>query len=628
MAFPIALVSMPWALVDRPSIQLATLKAYLENRFGDSVDIQAFHPYLEVADQLGVATYLKVAERSWMGESLYAPLVFPEVRERAEKLFHTQVKRKDRRGLSYPQLLERIVAAHRKGDWVARLARFRVVGFSVCFAQLMSSLYLAREIKKALPEVRIVFGGSLVCGSLGRSLLAAFDAVDLVVSGEGEKPFADLVGGFLRRDRPEPGMIPGVYRRDARGRVVGDGYQQVVPLDSLPLPDYHDFFSEVSGYRGLKQTIFQLPVETSRGCWWHRASATEPLKACRFCNLNLQWHGYRHKSTRRTVAEIHRLVERHQSLRVVLVDNSLHPPMVEPLFDGLRSLGLGLHLFAELRVPLRCRQFLVMRQAGLQQVQIGIEALSAGMLRKLHKGTRVIDNIAAMKWCEQFGIDNLSNLLMEFPGSDLQDVTETLDALDYVLPYQPLRGVRFWLGKGSPVEMCPGDYGLAAVRNHRWYQALLPADRLERLQLLVKQYRGDQGVQRRLWRPVWQRLQHWRRHYREIKNRHGREPILGYSDGGTFLIVRRRSAAGRFPAAFRMKGRSREIYLSCLEPRSFAYLQHRFDSYRADQLEAFLNDLVAKRIMFWDGRSYLSLAVDEDVRRFCEDAAKKMCRES
>ena len=58
-------------------------------------------------------------------------------------------------------------------------------------------------------------------------------------------------------------------------------------------------------------------------------------------------------------------------------------------------------------------------------MQIGIEALSSRLLKKLHKGTSAIQNLEIMKNCEALEIRSVSNLILQFPASDEQDVAET-----------------------------------------------------------------------------------------------------------------------------------------------------------------------------------------------------------
>ncbi len=82
----IALVSAPWPLFNRPSIQLGALKWYLENRFPE-LKVRAFHSYLEIAQALGYDLYRTISERSWLAETVYAALLYPDRFGGIEKIF-------------------------------------------------------------------------------------------------------------------------------------------------------------------------------------------------------------------------------------------------------------------------------------------------------------------------------------------------------------------------------------------------------------------------------------------------------------------------------------------------------------------------------------------------------------
>jgi len=130
------------------------------------------------------------------------------------------------------------------------------------------------------------------------------------------------------------------------------------------------------------------------------------------------------------------------------MDNLLPLKTSRDIFSRIERLGKDFRLFGEIRATTPGRVLEVMQAAGMQGVQIGIEALSTRLLKKLNKGTTAIQNIEIMKHCEMTGITNSSNLILYFPGSDQEDVIETLRNLDFVLPFRPLKIVHFWLGFG------------------------------------------------------------------------------------------------------------------------------------------------------------------------------------
>ncbi len=669
MPVRLILVSMPWALADRPSIQLGSLKAYVTRLFGASIQVKAAHPYLDVERVLGRSLYRRIAERSWLGEAVYAALLYPERASACARLFDKQWPRSEAGPFPvFEEIVRKIEEFHENMPLWSDLEKADLVGMSVCFAQLSSSLFLARALKARVPGVPIVFGGSLVSGPLGKSLMESFPWIDFVVSGEGEKPLSRLLSGLLPQLRgmqkgqtfesllasqaasegatdgfptaaPErlwevPGAPealhsatshkggalwgPGVFFRDKDNRIGGGGWSQCTDLNDLPIPDYSDFFQQARTSGDGRIPIFTIPVESSRGCWWHRVREGRPDKrACRFCNLNLQWRGYRSKDPHRMVRELEVLADKHKSLRFVFVDNALNPARLSQTSRAIQGMGKDFHLFGEVRLPIRREQARDLRLAGFRHIQAGIEALSEGLLRRLGKGTHVIQNVAWMRHCEEFGIENHSNLIVEFPGSTPQEVTETLEVLQVVKIFRPLKGVRFWLGEGSPMAMDPKTSGLKGIGNHPHYALLFPEDVFRRTRFMVKGFRCDRLRQRRLWRPVWDFLRQWRREHSAFRHLTGGEkPMLGYSDGGSFLLIRRRDRHGLVQTTYRLSGPSRDIYLSCLDPIRLEELKKQYEDFSFEVLRGFLHDMVAKGLVFEHKGWFLSLAVEEGLKKF------------
>ena len=245
----------------------------------------------------------------------------------------------------------------------------------------------------------------------------------------------------------------------------------------------------------------------------------------------------------------------------------------------------------------------------MHEVQVGIEALSTGLLQKMNKGTTAIQNLEIMKNCEAPDVPNLtSNLITQFPGSDERDVEETLRTLPFALPFRPLKATPFWLGYGSPVWRLPEAFGIRKVRNHPFYRYLFPGEILSQLQLLLQGYEGGLKEQRRLWGKVHKALRAWRAAYDGLHSASNRDPILSYQEGGTYLIIRERGLNGE-DRTHRLRGTSREMYLYCEKSRSLFEIVERFPGFGQEKMLPFLNMMVDKRLMFREGESFLSLAV-------------------
>ena len=611
---------MPWPLANRPSIQLGTLKSFLEVK-APEVWVDCYHPYLKVANLLGLREYNILAQRTWVAEAIYAYLLNPENQSEILDLVAREHRSKEIQ-FDLETMASQIFNLHQSRHFNLDWASYNLIGFSISLSQLTSTLYMIRQIHDRHPNCKVVVGGSSCAGELGRSLLSHVPQIKFVVGGEGELPLLELVNRLKEGDLGDCDAS-GLLWRDDQGRIRGGEYCQLPDLSELPVPDYRDYFQEMSQQPRLRSLVPNLPVETSRGCWWHRTKSGSIDRACKFCNLNLQWRGYRSKQPSQVKRELETLAEKHTSLKFFFVDNILDSTKLEDLFKTVGDSGRSFEIFTELRASVTRQQLIRMRCAGVTQVQIGVEALSTSLLRKINKGTSAIQNIEVMRHCEELGIQHLSNLMLGFPGSDDKDVEETLTNLEFVAPYQPLRQVRFWLGQNSPVALHPEQHGIHGIANHPYYQRLLPNSLGTTLCLMIKTYRGDRTRQERLWRPVARRIGLWQKQYQSLRRQHIPLPLLSYRDGGTFLLIRRRSKGAELET-FRLRKSSRTIYRFCETRRSIGAIRRQFPNFTADQLQHFISDMVAKRLMFQEGKQVLSLAVNEEPHRVLCEADNQM----
>jgi len=605
----LALVSAPWPLYNRPSIQIGVLKAYITAHYPD-LQVQAYHLYLKIAAELGYQVYGELSQRMWLAESVYAALLHPERLAAIQRFFKTQAAEKPY--LQKKAFSTLVRSVRRTTDQFldqVNWHRFGLIGFSISLSQLTSTLYLIRSIKKKIPTIPMIVGGASMAGDGARDLLDVFPFIDGIVIGEGELPLAHIVrhlrnGGQFEDLAP----IKGLITRHTQAVWAAAKPDQLTHLDELPLPDFRDYFTNVQSLAPARRFFPVLSAEMSRGCWWQKPISKGPNQGCAFCNLNLQWRGYRAKSPGKIVAEIDDLTSAYKSLSVAFMDNVLPLRTLKTVFEQLAGLGKDLCLFAEIRAGVSSDTLRVMRTAGVKELQIGIEALSSRLLKKLNKGASCLDNLEIIKNCEELGLTNVSNLITHFPGSDAEDVAETLRALEFAQPFRPLKPVRFWLGRGSPVSNDPKAYGLQAVYNHPHYAVLLPPEIVHKVRFMVQAYRGDLVKQHNLWRPVIRQVKAWQRNYSDLRASSSGEPILGFQDGRDFLIIFHRRSEQQLET-HRLTGSSRRIYLFCRKQQSLQTICRTFPKFGEEKILAFFNTMVAKKLMFNEGDRYLSLAI-------------------
>lgn len=581
---------MPWAIFNRPSIQLGALKSYLEQKTDCRVD--TFHPYLHAAKALGTDQYSQLALSGWGGEALFSPLLFAEQQGPAAQLFQESMAGKISHKPSFVQMSETVADLYEQWLTTHDMSQYRLIGFSVCFSQLLPSLFLARRIKARYGKIPVVFGGSSCSGPLAASLIDHFPEIDYVIDGEGEEALICLYRSIDDATLPLPGVIHHRHKRPKETHAIAP-----VRLDELPFPDYTPYFKEMQELFPGQPFIPILPVEFSRGCWWNR---------CTFCNLNLQWHDYRYKHSNRMLREIAHLSAVHESLHFTFTDNALPPREAEPFFRDIAQSGRDFDFFAEIRARTAPQQLQAFSRGGLRTVQVGIESLSTALLRKMDKGTTVIDNITVMKLCTQYGIRMTGNLITEFPGTTTEEIAETLENLDFVFPFVPLEAATFFLGLGSPIYAHPENYSIQAILPHAKIRRLFPQRCVATLSMLINSYRGDRTHQHAAWKPVKAKIAAWHTFHQNRPDSH--QPPLHYRDGGTFLIIRQESPGGK-PLLHRLRGLSRKIYLHCTLPVTVNDLLAAFPSIKETALRQFISDMCRKRLMFQEKERILSLAV-------------------
>jgi len=594
----IALIAPPWPLFNRPSIQLGALKAFLKSR-EPGLNTRVFHPYLQLAVATGLEEYLEISKSSWAAESVFAALLYPD-REGPEKLFYKALAKRSGKGQSLPDF-KRITALAEKtvDSFLEDLPRVRLAALSLCLNQLTAGLYIAKRIKEISPDTTVVLGGASCSGILGEGILNAFPFVDYIVTGEGELPLLELWRYLSGKKEGITSPAVSWRKKGAAGQIRKE---QVADINSLPPPDFDDYFFEMRRLGPAAAGITPLlPIEASRGCWWSR---------CNFCNLNLQWKGYRAKSPEKIAAEVDFLSTRYMALDFAFMDNCLPAKQAPEIFRLIRKEKRDYSFFAELRIGHSRRDLALMASGGLEDVQVGIEALSTSLLKRLGKGSTAIDNLSVMRNCTEWGIDLQANLILHFPGSSDDEVKQTLENLDFAWPFAPLKTVSFWMGMESPVYREPERFGITAKWPHRFYRLLFPPSMAGMLEPLILEYRGDRKKQVMMWKQVEKKVRSMNRARMAFP---GHRKLLSFRDGRQFITIRQVLPDGRI-LRHRLTGLSRKLYLACLEPRELDYLVELDGGLSREKISAFADDLHAKKLMFREGERLLALAVRERSR--------------
>jgi len=594
---------LPFADINRPAIGVSLLKAAIARR-GFSSRVEYFN--LDLAERLGYDLYHSIANslapESLVGEWFFADVVFeeglPHGSDYASRVLVRHVASGDAAAT--------IVAARRhRHDFVELCAQQiqrhgpRIVGFTTTFHQTCACLAVARRLK-ALPDPPvIVFGGANCEGEMGRQLLQSFTWIDYVCLGEGDVAFPALVERLLHDGYREP--PPGIV---GRGSPVDGGPPETIrDLDSLPIPDYDEYFERVKASPLRSDLKIDLLIETARGCWWGAK------QHCTFCGLNGSTMAFRSKSAGRTFAELGELSRRYGVKRVASVDNILDMKYLTTVFPRLRDSDLDLELFYEVKANLRYEQLELLRAGGMRSIQPGIESFSDEALRLMRKGCTALQNIQLLRWCEELGIEVAWNILVGFPGEspdEYQRMAELIPLLTHLPPPAGCSPVR--LDRFSPFFVQPAAFGLKRVRPASAYFYVYPLGRkdLTRLAYFFDFDYADGRLPHEYARGVRYEVQRWWEVWSPDPARRVHLDAVP-SDGDLVITDTRPVATARL---HHLTGLMAQVYLICDSAQTVSSLsRHLGNTVAEDVIRRALGHCVEAKLMVERGSHYLSLAV-------------------
>jgi anaerobic magnesium-protoporphyrin IX monomethyl ester cyclase len=318
-----------------------------------------------------------------------------------------------------------------------RESQFDLVGIS----SVVSTAYaytkrLTALIRRVSPRTIIVVGGNLAASA--EILLRKCD-VDFCVVGDGELVIRELV--LALKDTPKDTarlkQVKGICFLDEAADFHFTGYGQKLASDEIEDPDYgilerdgsisHFIFPIVDNQLvGVDKSVGRggksATINVTKGC----------VARCTFCH---RWEkGFRTRPVDRVINHVKMLKEKHGVGFIDVCDENFgsDAKMTHELVERL----------GELDIPWRCagvRAHTVTREVllhwkrnGCTTVNYGVESGSQRMLDIMEKKTSVEDNINALKWTAEAGLNTIVQLVIGMPGESNQTIRETIEFLKIV----------------------------------------------------------------------------------------------------------------------------------------------------------------------------------------------------
>ncbi len=476
----VVLVHMPWGALDTPSLAVGILGA-VARRAGH--DATARYANLDFADwasrEFGLSgdDYRYFSDRSYflgLGDWAFAGALYDEPAAGFDPEYAGFMRGN---GATDEELELASAVRARTPAFIALLAddlaRLEpdLVGFTTTFQQNTASLAAARAIKRIRPQTLTVFGGANCDGPQGAALHRAFPFVDFVIRGEGELALPALLSAIEETSgtgandaadasgRARFAAIDGLCHRAADGTSVANPMPSApLPPSAIAAPDHDAYFDRLESSAAAGWIEPKLVVEGARGCWWGEKHH------CTFCGLNGSSMQFRSKPPEAFAAEVLGLARRHQILDFIVVDNILDLGYFDTALPRFAQSGYDLRLHFEVKANLRREQFDALREAGVVQVQPGIENLSSRVLRIMDKGISGCQNVRALRDAQSAGVTMTWNYLYGFPGEHDEDYVSVIDQLPALHHLDPPSGeARIVVERFSPYANRP-ELGFDVLR--------------------------------------------------------------------------------------------------------------------------------------------------------------------
>lgn len=285
------------------------------------------------------------------------------------------------------------------------------------FAQVLEICRLVKEIS---PEIITVLGGPHPTALPSET--AAEKNVDVVVTGEGEATFAELVNVIDKKR--DLSSVRGIFFKDKQGRVRQTaGREQIKNLDDIPFPARDLFPLRLYFPPPTKRISSKRSgnMITSRGCCYQ----------CTYCLASVLWkRRVRFRSIANVIAEIEECLNRY-GLGEFNFHDELFTMNKQRTIEFCREVK-GRHL--DIAWVCMCRVDYLdaetlreMAQAGCKKIVFGFESGSQMILDKMKKRVALAKAEEAVRLVERAGIKTAGNFMFGNLGETDQTIRQSIE---------------------------------------------------------------------------------------------------------------------------------------------------------------------------------------------------------
>ena len=299
----------------------------------------------------------------------------------------------------------------------------KCVSFYTLWPSYHVMLRIASELKERNRNIVTVFGGPQASAT-AEATMASMPFIDYICTGEGERTVVPFFTAVLRTDGSGLASVPGLYYR-MNGSIVHNNL--TVPLTDLEsLPRWDDRL--LSAYDPaqephIRHNAYFMPIDVGRGCPY----------SCTFCCTSYFWkRTYRLKLPQQIVSDIQYYQEKYGITSFWFSHDAFtsDKKLISAVCDQILEKQLNIQWRCSARVDCLTEELILkMKQAGLTQIEMGIETGSARMQKLINKRLDLEKARSIIAFLRKNKIHVSLFFIYGFPEETEADLNETLEYL-------------------------------------------------------------------------------------------------------------------------------------------------------------------------------------------------------
>lgn len=285
-----------------------------------------------------------------------------------------------------------------------------IVGFSCYVWGVNKILSVCSEIKKYLPGVKIVLGGPEV-SPIPIKMMKENPFIDVVVSGEGEVTFTELIKSYLFGIK-KLCEIPGITFR-GNGNVIKNEKRPLIKnLDDIPSPFLKNVFE-------IKKGEDVVILEPCRGCFFK----------CHYCYYHKNYKHVRYFSIKRLEKEIKHILDYEPKL-IYILDPSFgtKKDFVDKICHIISKYNRVTSLRGEVNAELMDEKMVNnLKRANFTFIEVGLQSSNRQTLKNVNRDLNLERFKRGFNLIRKSGIHTDLHLIVGLPGDNLKKFKNSIN---------------------------------------------------------------------------------------------------------------------------------------------------------------------------------------------------------